>query len=53
MLILETRWSKDSITRISKLGIIKGTSQNTFSPLGRLTRRQMAAMLSRNSQYLE
>jgi len=40
-------WASSAIYRLSKLGIIKGTSENTFSPANNITRADFAVLLSR------
>jgi len=40
-------WASSSIYKLSKLGIIKGTSENTFSPANNITRADFAVLLSR------
>ena len=40
-------WASDSIYKLSKLGIIKGTSETTFSPANNITRADFAVLLSR------
>jgi len=40
-------WASESIYKLSKLGIIKGTSETTFSPANNITRADFAVLLSR------
>jgi subtilisin family serine protease len=49
----ESHWSANSISRISQLGIINGVTPTKFQPKGKLTRAQMAVMLSRGNKYFE
>ncbi len=46
------RWSKPSIVRMNKLGIIQGKTATTFSPTEPLTRAEMAVMMDRANVYI-
>lgn len=45
--VKETDWYKDAVTFIIARGISTGTSENTFSPDGKLTRGQLITLLMR------
>jgi hypothetical protein len=40
-------WSYDAIIRLTNAGVLKGTSDKSFNPLGKTTRAEMAAMMDR------
>jgi spore germination protein YaaH len=50
--ITKNDWAYEAIEKVSSNNIFKGFSNNTFRPKDKVTRAQMASLLSRCSKYL-